>query len=148
MLLQNVNNDLYTKHVQGRSHLKNKLYSMLIMRNILSTVWLRFWWWRLFKIWRLRFGQDFKVEVWSRCWGWILIEILWLKIGQHFKPDGRSRFGGLSLVKILKLNFDQLVMWLESSYFGEKTQPLAFVNVSTVVHYDSPPTISWIIKKL
>ena len=29
-----------------------------------------------------------------------------------------------SLVQILKLNFDQLVVWLKSSYFVESTQPV------------------------
>ena len=29
-----------------------------------------------------------------------------------------------SFVEILKLNFDQLMIWLKSIYFGERTQPL------------------------
>ena len=75
---------------------------------MLTTVWWRFWRWRLFKIYqgwglvkilklkleilKLKFGQHFEADVWSRFWDRSLVNILWLKIGQHFEPEVWSRF--------------------------------------------------------
>ena len=71
-------------------------YSLILllslMRNVLATVWLRFWRWRLFKISTLRFGQDFEVEVQLRCWSWSLVKILKLKFGQDAEAEVWSRF--------------------------------------------------------
>ena len=72
-----------------------------MLRNVLTTVWSRFWSWCLVKILKLKFGRDIvaEPEVWPRNESW-------------------------SLVNILKLKFDQLVTWLKSSSFGESIQPL------------------------
>ena len=90
---------------------------MLMLRNVLTTVWSRFWSWGLVEILylvfitilKLKFDQDFEVCFRSRLWGWDLIKILKLKFGQDFEPEVWSRFGSWSFIEIRKLNFDQLV---------------------------------------
>ena len=60
--------------------------------------------WRLFKILRLSFGQDFEVEVQLRFWRWGLVKILKL----IFDWSGSLvEILKLDLVKILKLRFSQ-----------------------------------------
>ena len=55
---------------------------MLMLRNMLTTVWSRFW-----------SVNDFEAEIWARFGGWSLVHILWLKIGQHFEPEAWPNFG-------------------------------------------------------
>ena len=46
-----------------------------MLRNVLTTVWLRIWSWSLVKISKLRFGQDIEANFWSRLWGWDEIKL-------------------------------------------------------------------------
>ena len=123
---------------------------MLMLRNVLTTVWSRFWIWGLveilnlnsiywiwsfvniwsiflFKTLRLRFGQDFEAKDWSMIKSWILVKILRLKLDRNFEAEVQSSLQSWSLVEILKLNldqvvvFNQLVVWPKSCFFGEST---------------------------
>ena len=82
------------------------LLLMLMMRNVLATVCLRFWRWRLLKISRLRFGQDFEVEVQLGFWSWSLVKMSRLKFGPNFVAKDWSTFWARIVGEIWKLNRD------------------------------------------
>ena len=123
--------DGYSMLVDGQTR------AMVISSNaMIAKVWSIFWWWILVKNLRLQFGRDFEAEFWSRNWGWslgkiwccsrfwnkCLVDILKLKFGRDSEAKVWSKFWRRSLVKILRLNFDRIVLWLKSGYFGESTQ--------------------------
>ena len=106
-----------------------------MLRNVLTTVWLRFWSWCFGETLNLDFSHSFEALVWSWLWGWYLVKILKLKFGRDFGTKDWSLFWARSLVNIwklkfnrdLKLNFDQLVTWHKNSHFGESRQPLGLL---------------------
>ena len=102
------------------------LLLMLMMRNVLTTVWCKFGRWSLviklsfcsdFEHKVSRFGQDFKVDVQARFWSWSLVIVLLLMLHVVMKfnlgQDSEARFGqdfeaqvlwrGWCLVEILKM---------------------------------------------
>ena len=93
------------------------LLLMLIMRNVLTTVWCRFGRWFghkvkfLFRLW----AQGFKV--WSIFWSWCSGKILKLKFGHCFAVDAscdyevQDRFG------------QELVIWPKEVTLISRTQP-------------------------
>ena len=81
------------------------LFLRFMMRTVLTAFWWRFWRWRLFKILRLRFGQDFETEVQLRFWSWSVVKILKVKFGQDLVATDWSTFWARLLVDIWKLKF-------------------------------------------
>ena len=77
------------------------LLLMLMLRNVLTTVWCRFGSWSLFKN---HIFSDLEHKVWSRFWSWSSGEILKLKFGQYFAADFWLRLRSWILVNILKLD--------------------------------------------
>ena len=73
---------------------------LLMVRNVLTTVWSRFWSWGLVGILNLNFGHDIDAETsvkteicfWSRLWGRDLIQVLKRKFGQDFDAEFWSGF--------------------------------------------------------
>ena len=77
------------------------LLFMLMMRNVLTTVWCRCGRWSLviklsfcsdFEHKVSRFGQDFEVDVQARFWSWSLVIILLLMLGCGYEVHSWSRF--------------------------------------------------------
>ena len=67
----------------------------LMLRNVLTKVWSRFWGWGLLEILYLVFGHNIEPEVLSILKRWSLVEILWLKIGQDLKPYDAKKSAGV-----------------------------------------------------
>ena len=78
---------------------------MLMMRQVLATVWSRFGSWNLVESLKLNFGQYVEPDVWSRFWRKNLVKIFKLNFAQDFEAEVLSRFWGWSLIKIPKLKF-------------------------------------------
>ena len=78
------------------------LLLMLILRNVLTTVWCRVGSWSLAI--KLDFCSDYEHKVWSwyRSWSWSWSEILQRKFGKYFAADVWLRLRSSILVKILK----------------------------------------------
>ena len=77
------------------------LLFMLMMRNVLTTVWCRCGRWSLviklsfcsdFEDKVSRFGQDFEVDFQARFWSWSLVIILLLMLGCGYEVQSWSRF--------------------------------------------------------
>ena len=64
----------------------------------------------------------------SGWWGWLLNASRWSLLRQcwwvKMLVEVCSVFWNSSFVENLKLNFDQIVIWLHNSYFGENTHTL------------------------
>jgi len=116
--------------------------SLLILRNMLTTVWCRFGSWSFsFEINFCSYVEDFEVEVsarlkikfvqyfaadiWSKLSGWILVEILKLGLVKilKFKFCGEAvvwlRFWSWCLVEILRMKWSrfvfELMIWTQPS---------------------------------
>ena len=84
------------------------LLLILMLRNVLTTVWCRFGSWSL--VIKLIFCSDFEHTVWSRFFNWSSGKILKLKFGQSFAADGWLRLWSLILVEILKLGLVKICL--------------------------------------
>ena len=139
------------------------LLLMLMLRNVLKTVWCRFWSWSLFI--KLHFCSDFDHKVWSKFWSWRSGKILKLNFSQYFAAGvwlryeveswsrfwnkAWSRFWGLSLVlmfgwylnscarfwrsNLIKICFRSCDM-TSRSYFGEQNSTLGSVVPLAMFH--------------
>ena len=125
----------------------------LMLRNVLATVWSRFWSWGLVEILNLVFGHDIEAEVWSRFWSLFLVKTLRLGFGQNSEAEVCSRFCGRRLVNILshkfgqdleaevwsrffKQNVYQLVTWLKKQFFWWKQATLgSIVPLAMLKHH-------------
>ena len=96
------------------------LLLMLMMRNVLTTVWCRFGRWSLviklsfcpdFEHKVSRFGQDFEVDAEVRFWSWSLGIILLLMLGCGYEVQSWSRFWSYVWSRFLSLSFVKILMF-------------------------------------
>ena len=78
---------LYPEKMSTRNFSMLLVLLMLMLRNVLTTVWSRFWSWGLGEILNLNFGHNIKAELWSRFWIIFLVNTLRLKFGQYFEAE-------------------------------------------------------------
>ena len=109
---------------------------MLMLRNMLMTVWSRFWEWGLVDILNLNFGHYFEAYFWSSLWGWDLVKILKLKFGQDFKAEFCSSPQRWSLVKtliwLINLNMNRINTLSKSIYQHTFINVLSNSNCNTI----------------
>ena len=110
---------------------------MLMLRNVLTIVWSRFWRClaeilnlKFEKMLKLKFGQDFEAEVWPTSWSWLLVNILRLKFDWNSEAELLSRFWfwSWSSVEILRLKFGidskaEFSCYLRAVTFVEELHP-------------------------
>ena len=72
---------------------------LLMLRNLLTTVWCRFGSWSF--VVEMNLCSDYEHKVWLRFWNWSFGEILKLKLSQCFAADVWLRLWSWILVEIL-----------------------------------------------
>ena len=71
---------LWPSKMTNQNFLMLLVLLMLMLRNVLPTVWSRFWSCGLVDILNLNFGHNIQAEVWSRFWTWLLVKSSKLKV--------------------------------------------------------------------